>query len=399
MPFPRPLPRRKARSRRRAASATTGCSSSATCRAAAPRRDPDPGGPPRTDRAPGRARVLDPAASPEDPGGVARPRASTPCCARPWAKRRSRWRAPSATRRPAPSSSSPGRRDRGVLLPRGQHAAPGGAPGHRGSDGHRPGAGAAADRGGRAPGLRPGRHPLERLGHRGAPVRRGPAADFLPATGTLVAFEPASSPAVRWDSGVATGSVIGTDFDPMLAKVIAHAPTRAEAAGRLALALERTHLGGVTTNRDFLVATLRTSEFLDGDTTTDFIERVAPARSLAHSPTTRSNGSQRSPLSGSRARAAPRPACWLLRPVAGATRGFPTQKVEFIYGDARSRGVLPGAAGRALPPGRRLSRSHPRLGYGRNRSGDRGTPDCERASRARATEWWSRPAAATSSSS
>jgi propionyl-CoA carboxylase alpha chain len=108
-----------------------------------------------------------------------------------------------------------------------------------------------------------------------------PANDFLPAIGTLVAFDPAPEPAVRWDSGVARGSVIGTDFDPMLAKVIAHAPTRNEAAGRLALALERTHLGGVVTNRDFLAATLRTPEFLAGDTTTDFIERVGPQRSLA----------------------------------------------------------------------------------------------------------------------
>jgi propionyl-CoA carboxylase alpha chain len=108
-----------------------------------------------------------------------------------------------------------------------------------------------------------------------------PARDFLPATGTLVAFAPADTPAVRWDSGVVAGSVIGTDFDPMLAKVIAHGPTRAEAAGRLALALERLHLGGVTTNRDFLAATLRHPAFLAGDTTTDFIERVRPARSLA----------------------------------------------------------------------------------------------------------------------
>ena len=105
-----------------------------------------------------------------------------------------------------------------------------------------------------------------------------PANDFLPATGTLVAFAPAETPALRWDSGVVEGSVVGTDFDPMLAKVIAHAPTRPEAAGRLALGLERTHLGGVTTNRDFLVATLRTPEFLAGDTTTDFIARVSPAR-------------------------------------------------------------------------------------------------------------------------
>ncbi|MBW2315656.1 MAG: ATP-grasp domain-containing protein [Deltaproteobacteria bacterium] len=107
-----------------------------------------------------------------------------------------------------------------------------------------------------------------------------PANDFLPAIGTLAALAPAASPEVRWDSGVEQGSVVGTDFDPMLAKVIAHAPTRAEAAGRLALALARTHLGGVVTNRDFLVHTLRTPEFLAGDTTTDFIERVAPKRSL-----------------------------------------------------------------------------------------------------------------------
>ncbi len=103
-----------------------------------------------------------------------------------------------------------------------------------------------------------------------------PTNDFLPATGTLAAYAPAADPEVRWDSGVVEGSVIGVDFDPMIAKVVAHGPTRADAAGRLALALERLHLGGVTTNRDFLAATLRTPEFLAGDTTTDFIERVKP---------------------------------------------------------------------------------------------------------------------------
>jgi propionyl-CoA carboxylase alpha chain len=105
-----------------------------------------------------------------------------------------------------------------------------------------------------------------------------PANDFLPATGTLAAYTPAEEPEVRWDSGVEQGSVVGTDFDPMLAKVIAWAPTRREAAGRLALALARTHLGGVVTNRDFLVNVLRTPAFLDGDTTTDFIDRIGPAR-------------------------------------------------------------------------------------------------------------------------
>jgi propionyl-CoA carboxylase alpha chain len=110
-----------------------------------------------------------------------------------------------------------------------------------------------------------------------------PANDFLPATGRLDAYSAADEPAVRWDSGVEQGSIVGTDFDPMLAKVIAHGPTRAEAAGRLALALERLHLGGIVTNRDFLVATLRTEAFLAGDTTTDFIERVQPDRTARFS--------------------------------------------------------------------------------------------------------------------
>ena len=107
-----------------------------------------------------------------------------------------------------------------------------------------------------------------------------PSNGFLPATGTIQAFEPAVNPWVRWESGVEQGSVVTVSFDPLLAKVIAHAPTRFEAASTLALALERLHLGGVTTNRDFLAATLRHPGFLAGDTTTDFIERYQPARSL-----------------------------------------------------------------------------------------------------------------------
>jgi propionyl-CoA carboxylase alpha chain len=108
-----------------------------------------------------------------------------------------------------------------------------------------------------------------------------PSVGFLPATGTLVAFEPPTEPIVRWESGVEKGSVVTVAFDPLLAKIIAHAPTRHEAAATLARALERLHLGGVTTNRDFLAATLRNEHFLAGDTTTNFIERFDPPRELA----------------------------------------------------------------------------------------------------------------------
>jgi propionyl-CoA carboxylase alpha chain len=104
-----------------------------------------------------------------------------------------------------------------------------------------------------------------------------PAQDFLPTPGTVLVWEPAREDGVRYDSGVESGSEIGIEFDPMIAKVIAHAPTRREAAARLARALERTRIQGIVHNRDFLVAVLRSDAFLAGDTTTDFIERIAPA--------------------------------------------------------------------------------------------------------------------------
>lgn len=102
-----------------------------------------------------------------------------------------------------------------------------------------------------------------------------PANNFLPATGRVDVWHPAPGPIVRYDSGIEAGSEVTVEFDPMLAKVISHAPTRTEAALKLALALERTRLHGVTTNRDFLVATLRNDEFLAANTTTDFIDRVS----------------------------------------------------------------------------------------------------------------------------
>ena len=104
-----------------------------------------------------------------------------------------------------------------------------------------------------------------------------PASGFLPATGTVELWAPARDPQARFDSGIEVGSVVGTEFDPMLAKVVMAAPTRTEAALGLASALDRTRLGGVVTNRDFLSAVLRSDEFLAGDTTTDFIERTGLA--------------------------------------------------------------------------------------------------------------------------
>jgi propionyl-CoA carboxylase alpha chain len=108
-----------------------------------------------------------------------------------------------------------------------------------------------------------------------------PTNGFLPATGTLAAFEAGGDlPSIRWESGVETGSTVGVAFDPLLAKVIAWGEDRDEAARRLALALETLHVAGVATNRDFLVNVLRHGSFLAGDTTTDFIDRHGPSRDL-----------------------------------------------------------------------------------------------------------------------
>jgi acetyl-CoA carboxylase biotin carboxylase subunit len=100
-----------------------------------------------------------------------------------------------------------------------------------------------------------------------------PRADFLPSTGTILRWQPGCVPGVRWESGVERGSEVTIHYDPMLAKVIAHAPTRAEAARRLAKALAETRVHGVRTNLALLVEILRHPEFLAGRLDTHFIEK------------------------------------------------------------------------------------------------------------------------------
>ena len=114
-----------------------------------------------------------------------------------------------------------------------------------------------------------------------------PMQDFLPSSGTIKAWKPATL--ARFDSGVEAGSIVNIEFDPMIAKVISHGRDRTEAIRKLTRALELTHIQGIKNNRDFLVQTLKTPEFATGDTTTDFIERVAPQRSQQLSPDELSN--------------------------------------------------------------------------------------------------------------
>ncbi|HEU5029888.1 MAG TPA: biotin carboxylase N-terminal domain-containing protein [Spirillospora sp.] len=110
-----------------------------------------------------------------------------------------------------------------------------------------------------------------------------PARDWRPASGTLHTFEVPGVDAefavppsfgLRLDSGVESGSEVGVHYDPMLAKVIAWAPTRAAAARRLAAALRGARVHGLTTNRDLLVRILEEPAFLAGDTDTGYLDRI-----------------------------------------------------------------------------------------------------------------------------
>ncbi|MGW5655399.1 acetyl/propionyl/methylcrotonyl-CoA carboxylase subunit alpha [Streptomyces humi] len=101
-----------------------------------------------------------------------------------------------------------------------------------------------------------------------------PAHDWAPQTGTLHRL--AVPAGVRLDTGYTDGDEIGVHYDPMLAKVVAHAPTRAEALRKLAHALDRTTLHGPTTNRDLLVRSLRHEEFTTARMDTGFYDRNLP---------------------------------------------------------------------------------------------------------------------------
>ncbi len=103
-----------------------------------------------------------------------------------------------------------------------------------------------------------------------------PARGYRPATGTVHRFRVPEGPGLRVDAGIADGTTVGPHYDPLLAKLIAHALTRAEAASRLAAAVSTMRLHGLVTNRDLLLAILRHPAFLEGVTDTQFLERHPP---------------------------------------------------------------------------------------------------------------------------
>lgn len=101
-----------------------------------------------------------------------------------------------------------------------------------------------------------------------------PAHQFLPQTGPIHLWQPATGEGVRIDHGIASGGEISPHYDPMVAKVIAWGDTREDARRRLIRALEDTALVGLTTNKRFLLAILRNDVFAQGRFGTAFIAEV-----------------------------------------------------------------------------------------------------------------------------
>ncbi|MFN4158549.1 MAG: biotin carboxylase N-terminal domain-containing protein [Gemmobacter sp.] len=106
------------------------------------------------------------------------------------------------------------------------------------------------------------------------------AAGFLPATGRLAHL--AFPAGIRADTGVASGDSISPWYDPMIAKIITHGPTRAIALNRLARALEETQVAGTVTNLGFLGALARHPGFAAGEVDTGLIARDLAALTARH---------------------------------------------------------------------------------------------------------------------
>ncbi|MBN6051980.1 ATP-grasp domain-containing protein [Nonomuraea sp. RK-328] len=131
-----------------------------------------------------------------------------------------------------------------------------------------------------------GQHDVRLRGHavEARVYAEDPARGFLPTGGRVLALHEPEGEGVRVDSGMAEGTVVGSEFDPMLAKVIAWAPSRDAALLRLDQALARTAVLGLTTNVPFLRALVTHPAVRSGALDTGLVERILPELPLAGEP-------------------------------------------------------------------------------------------------------------------
>ncbi len=104
-----------------------------------------------------------------------------------------------------------------------------------------------------------------------------PDRDFRPNAGTIETAVFPAGPGIRVDTYVESGTRVAPHYDSLVAKIVAHAPTRAAALERMRRALRACRIDGIVTNVGFAAAILDDPEFRAGAVTTSFFERFAPA--------------------------------------------------------------------------------------------------------------------------
>lgn len=113
-----------------------------------------------------------------------------------------------------------------------------------------------------------------------------PLTGFLPQSGCVHGWLPASGPGIRVDHGIKPGAFISSHYDPMIAKVIAHGTDRAQARRRLVRALEEQVVSGLPTNRGFLLDCLGQPQFINAELSTAFIVTHMGTAAAAAEPST-----------------------------------------------------------------------------------------------------------------
>lgn len=97
--------------------------------------------------------------------------------------------------------------------------------------------------------------------------------NFMPSTGTVLHYSEPVGPGIRVDSGIMKGTTVTIDYDPIMAKLIVHAPDRATAIRKMIAALNNYKILGVKTSKKFMIDVMNHAEFAAGHTYTNFIEK------------------------------------------------------------------------------------------------------------------------------
>jgi len=111
-----------------------------------------------------------------------------------------------------------------------------------------------------------------------------PDNNFFPSPGKITRLVTPSGPGIREDSGVYEGWTVPLDYDPMLSKLIAYAPTRAQAIARMLRALAEYHVGGIRTNLALFPRILQHADFASGRMDTGLLERILEAAPTQEAP-------------------------------------------------------------------------------------------------------------------